>query len=504
MHTVMNALNSSDLQEIIEGDTKLVVPAGALECTTPPRNIAFYNPKAETNRDVSVIAYSTFLDDFEGPHIMLEPLAGVGARGLRVANEAGDTTLRIYQNDINPNAINLAKKSAELNGLDNKMTMTVSKHIHDKNHSCGHTATDSQGVHASNKGACIKSHDETCNDSSCHCQQDDNDESSRMIFSCNEACRFLSGHTSRGMRGAIVDLDPFGSPAAFFDCATRAVMHGGMISCTATDLQVLNGLFDLACYNRYGGAPIRGTTYGSETAIRLVLGCLRTVAARLDVSIRPLFVSSHMHYYRMYVQVRIGHTNSIRDEIGYVMHCDACGSREIKPDTHARCDACGLKVRVAGPLWSGAIFDKQFVDKMSKKMLRSKRCNVSGEDVLSRHGTATVVSAAATSASSPSPPTPTSVTDATSIQPRQQDQQQHTQYKMAQKLIKLAAEESSLQTGLFYTIDEMASRNKTSPPRISKVIKDLHKAGFAASPTSFAPTGFRTDAPLGVICSVFD
>ena len=57
-------------------------------------------------------------------------------------------------------------------------------------------------------------------------------------------------------------------------------MHGGILSTTATDLQVLNGLFQDACKERYGGIPVR-TEYGNEIAIRLILGCLRTVVSKI-------------------------------------------------------------------------------------------------------------------------------------------------------------------------------------------------------------------------------
>ena len=76
-------------------------------------------------------------------------------------------------------------------------------------------------------------------------------------FSEKEACVFLSEHSRKGKRGALVDIDPFGSPAEFFDCGIRATVHGGMLSTAATDLQVLNGLFQGACKRKYGGIPVR-------------------------------------------------------------------------------------------------------------------------------------------------------------------------------------------------------------------------------------------------------
>ena len=79
-------------------------------------------------------------------------------------------------------------------------------------------------------------------------------------------------------------------------------MHGGLLTLTATDLQVLNGLFNNACKRRYGGIPIK-THYSNEIALRLVLGCVRSITARLDIEMNPLFVESDMHYYRVYLKI---------------------------------------------------------------------------------------------------------------------------------------------------------------------------------------------------------
>ena len=67
-----------------------------------------------------------------------------------------------------------------------------------------------------------------------------------------------------------------------------------------------------------------------------------------------------------------------------------------------------------------------------------------------------------------------------------------------------AREESAVQgTGLFYTLDEMASRTEVSPPSMAHVLQSLREAGYSASRTSLAPTGFRTDAPPDAARDVF-
>jgi tRNA (guanine26-N2/guanine27-N2)-dimethyltransferase len=63
-------------QEIIEGDTKLLVPRKSMTDKVPPKKPAFFNPKAKLNRDFSIIAYAAFLKKFPNPKIFLEGLSG--------------------------------------------------------------------------------------------------------------------------------------------------------------------------------------------------------------------------------------------------------------------------------------------------------------------------------------------------------------------------------------------------------------------------------------------
>ena len=369
-------------QEIVEGDTKLLVPKKSLTDKVPPKKPAFFNPKARVNRDLSIIAYAGFLKNFENPKIMLEGLSGIGARGLRVAKEIGIENLVI--NDLNPNALKMAEHSANLNELKN------------------------------------------------------------VEFSEKEVCRFFSKYSRKGERGSIVDIDPFGSPAAFFDCGLRATMHGGILSTAATDLQVLNGLFQEACKRKYGGIPVR-TEYGNEIAIRLVLGCLRMVAARLGVEVIPMFVESEMHYYRTYVKVL--NKPDQQENIGYIIHCKNCGHRKTNLQQELECELCKSKTSIAGPLWIGKIFDKEFVENMLKEIPNYK-------------------------------------VD-----------------KICEKTISKCVKESEM-PATYYTLDEIASKMKTSPPKLEKLIENLQKNNFIASVTAFSPTGFKTNANVNEIIKI--
>jgi len=222
-------------------------------------------------------------------------------------------------------------------------------------------------------------------------------------------------------------------------------MHGGILSTAATDLQVLNGLFQDACQRKYGGVPVR-VEYGNEMAIRLVLGCLRVVAARLGVEIIPMFVESEMHYYRTYVKVR--NRPDQEKNIGYILHCKNCGHRKMTLEQELECELCKSKIKIAGPLWIGKIFDKEFVEDMLLEI-------------------------------------PNLTVD-----------------KNCEKILGKCLAESEM-PGTYFTLDEIASKMKASPPKLEEVILNLQKNNFVASVTAFNPTGFRTDAKINEIIEIF-
>lgn len=352
------------------------MPAGSLSGAAPPRGPAFFNPRARLSRDVSVAAYAAFFGG-RGPGAFLEGQSGLGARGLRVANEVGGAG-PVVLNDANPSALALARESAALNGLDN------------------------------------------------------------VEFSQEETCRFMASRSGGGLRGAAVDVDPFGSPARYLDCCLRATAHGGMLSATATDLHLLGGVFPAACRRRYGGSPMR-CEFGREVGLRLVLGCLRHVAARLDLSFRPLLVHADQHYYRAYVRVMVRPDGA--EDLGFLRHCPGCGERGAAAAAGGPCGACGGAQEFAGPLWTGPLFDRAFAEAAGAEAGRlevDRRCAV---------------------------------------------------------LAGRAAQEAGMPAA-YYTLDGVASRMRSSPPGLGAALGALRAAGHRASPTSLDPAGFRTDAGM--------
>ena len=375
---------NEEITEIMEGTTKLLVPKGSMTEKVPPKEPAFFNPRASLSRDLSIIACSAFWKDYKFPKIFFDGLSGLGARGLRVANEIKEVE-KVIMNDVNPNALEIAQKSAEINNLEN------------------------------------------------------------FEISENETCRFLSSHSKMNERASIVDIDPFGSPSKYIDCAIRATMHSGMLALTATDLQVLHGLFNKAAKRRYYGTPIK-TEFSNEIAIRLILGCVSFVAGRLDISFQPLFVDHDMHYYRTYMKIL--NTPEQEEKIGYIIFCRNCKDRYTQTMKQTKCRKCDHETEIAGPLWIGKLFEKEFVKKMrdvKDSLIVNKRC---------------------------------------------------------ERIIERSELEADL-PATYYTLDEIASMIKSAPLKLRDAVDRLKSQGFQASMTSLNPGGFRTDCEIDKIIQIF-
>ena len=115
-------LDVSDLPgstQFTEGSTELFVPSNSLLDSIPPKFPAFFNPLAKNSRDLSIIIckLESVLD--RNGLTVGDVFAGVGARGIRIANEVEGIDSVLF-NDLNSTAIKYAKASAKLNDLDSK------------------------------------------------------------------------------------------------------------------------------------------------------------------------------------------------------------------------------------------------------------------------------------------------------------------------------------------------------------------------------------------------
>lgn len=354
----------------------------------PSRATVFYNPKMEFSRDLGVMVLREVAKK-RNNLVICDPLAGVGARGIRYAREVEGVEICII-NDLNKLAIPIIAQNVKLNGLENLVKIE-----------------------------------------------------------CKDANLLLIEHSKRNERFDFIDLDPFGSPVDFLDASIRAIKNRGILAVTATDTAPLCGVYQKACFRKYGATSVK-TEFCHEIGLRILLGSIVQASIRHDFGVDVLLSYSVDHYFRAYVKLDLGakKADSSASFLGYVFYCERCGwrgSASLNEHIINECPHCSSEIKRAGPLWLGKTVDREFLTSM-----------------------------------------------------RDQNISEFNTHKRIEKLMNLLIEESEMPIA-YFLVDRICSRMRISPPPISSIIEKLKEAGFKASRTHFNPKGFKTDAPLDVI-----
>src|SRR3989454_8823870 len=252
----------SPLRRTVGGRTPLFVPAASLTRSEPPTTPFFFNPAASINRDISV----AMTEAVSGGGTFCDSLAGVGARGVRVANELS-RRMDVTMVDFNPSALRVAQRSARANSL-------------------------------------------------------------RCDFVKSEANTYLFSRFGRDSKFDFVDVDPFGTPVPYIQGAFGAAADGGVVSLTSTDTAVLCGVYPEVCKRRYSSLPLKNE-FKHETALRILLNACRRIAGMNDIGIEPIAAHSTRHYLRVYARVRVGAAQADRSRAqeGVISFCESCGKR---------------------------------------------------------------------------------------------------------------------------------------------------------------------------------
>ena len=352
----------------------------------PSKAPVFYNPVMEFNRDLTVLVFKAYQHIVNHEISICEPFTSQGIRGIRFAAEVDGVT-KVLLSDISTTALELAKHNIELNKLENIIS--------------------------------LKHKDANC---------------------------ILSANASPKRRFDIIDIDPFGTPVPYLDSAFRALKNNGLLAATATDLAPLCGVHAKACVRKYGGKPLR-TEYCHELAVRLLAGCMASLAAKHDIGIRILFSHSTDHYIRVYAQIGYGcqkGDESLKNT-GYILHCFNCLHREIARHIFGKgdvCPECGSKMDYSGPLWIGSISDSTFIYQVIQE-------------------------------------------------------NQKTAFKNSAKITKLLTltKNEATAPATYYVIDKLSGKLKLPAPSVQAILTGIKDSGFQAVPTHFNTRGIKTDAP---------
>ncbi|MGQ0534556.1 MAG: hypothetical protein ACT4PT_00595, partial [Methanobacteriota archaeon] len=170
---------------------------------------------------------------------------------------------------------------------------------------------------------------------------------------------------------SLVDLDPFGSPAPFLDVAVRGLTRRAHLAFTATDGPAVNGVFPRVARRHYGATTVRSSA-GHEIALRVLVGAAVRAAARHEAGGTPMVAFARDHAYRVHLSVHTGSERADRAlaALGHAYFCQSCPSRGFlgRDRADATCPECGKPALVAGPLWTGPLFDAEFLARMEKAL----------------------------------------------------------------------------------------------------------------------------------------
>ena len=189
----------------------------------------------------------------------------------------------------------------------------------------------------------------------------------------------------------VIDLDPYGTAAPFFDSAVQALQDGGLLCVTCTDAGVFasNGYPEKG-FALYGGIPLKGA-HSHEGGLRLILQAVATSAAKYGIAIEPLLSLSIDFYARLFIRIHKlqKDVKLLAGTTMLVYSCDhGCGAwttqlvarnqaREDKrgdtffkhgfaqaPNVTPNCEHCGSKTHLGGPMWAGPLHNPYFVQRI--------------------------------------------------------------------------------------------------------------------------------------------
>lgn len=195
----------------------------------------------------------------------------------------------------------------------------------------------------------------------------------------------------------VIDLDPYGTAAPFFDAAVQAVRDdGGLLCITCTDSAVWAGhSYSEKTYSLYGGTPIHGM-HSHEAGLRLIINAVATSAARYGLAIEPQLSLSIDFYTKVFIKVTKSPqaVKFLGSKTMLVYSCDSgCGAWETQylmrtraapnkkgngafykyvmalgPQTDQLCKHCGTKMHINGPMYGGHIHSRDFIERMLKQI----------------------------------------------------------------------------------------------------------------------------------------
>lgn len=302
--------NLMKLKEITEGQGTFFIPKTKTQNYTPRRSDGvFFNPHQEINRDFSILSLRAYGKINSKSELRAcEPLCGIGIRSARYVVEAPISS--IYCNDINTNAVKIAKKNIK---------------------------------------------------------RLSNDKTNKIKFFNLDANFFLQTLSRKHVIFDFIDIDPFGTPIPFIQNSIQLITLHGLLAFTATDLATLAGIYPRALYAKYSVSHF-GTRVGNihEIASRVLITGIQHVGLTQGQSLIPIVTLYHRHFVRCFL-IRNRGVDGVLDHTGFIYLCKNCQTRYYSHlgEKSFNCPNCGdFDVIKIGPLYLGSIQQPKYLSSM--------------------------------------------------------------------------------------------------------------------------------------------
>jgi tRNA (guanine26-N2/guanine27-N2)-dimethyltransferase len=319
----------------------------------------------------------------------------------------------------------------------------------------------------------------------------------------------------------VIDLDPYGTAAPFFDSALQALQDGGLLCVTCTDAGVFasNGYPEKA-YALYGGIPLKGA-HSHEGGLRLILHAIATSAAKYGISIEPLLSLSIDFYARLFVRIH-KQPKDVKLLAGTTMlvySCDhGCGAwttqplaknqtKEDKwgdtffkhgfaqaPNVTPNCEHCGSKTHLGGPMWAGPLHNSYFIQRILDKLPTVDKEVYGTTARLQGMLTVALEEDLTFPANSTQPPSPQSAAAEASSKPA----------SMVSPLIIPRLPPAAIDPSpLFFIPNFLAKVIHCTTPSEDQLRGAIRHLGYRVTRSHCKPGSFRTTAPWSIIWEIF-
>lgn len=322
----------------------------------------FYNPAQELNRDLSVLAIATYIDNYSDfldkdkqkisslnkTFSVVDAMSATGLRAVRYFKEIQKLD-KIIANDIDSKAIDLIKLNIDYNVSGNNENLNINT-----SNSLNTESLKSKDIFEVTQQDCVQ-----------------------LLYNNNKNLD-------------IIDLDPYGSAISMIDSALWAVKNNGLILATFTDMQILCGNMPETCYYKYNSIPYK-TSYCHEMAKRIAMHSIVSSASKYKKHIIPLISFNAEFYIRLIFIVKdspelckdniINHSSIIQCRLCQYRYEIKYGSFDVKGDmklkfrlnnydenTPNKCPVCNSPLVLAGPIYNKTLHNYNFLLKMRKNL----------------------------------------------------------------------------------------------------------------------------------------